>query len=620
MTENQEIKEGKDIKNTKVKKKGYLPLLGLFLRGSKRYFAFSVIFAVLVTFLEMINPQIIRYTVDAVLGRETEELPSAVNAVIQFFGGIEVLRENLWMVAVAVAVVAFFAVSCRYFFRLFNTMGAESLVRTMRRCLYAKIQRLPFAWHMKHQTGDIIQRCTSDVDMVKNFLSEQLTSIVRIVALITLSLYFMFTMSPSLMLVSLISIPVIVGYSAFFHRHIGARFRECDENEGKLSAIAQENLTGVRVVRAFGREKYEQERFARQNTYYTSLWQKLTRLMALFWSVGDLMAGIQTMLIIVLGTLQCVNGSMTAGSFIAFLSYNGMIVWPVRRLGRMISEMSKAGISIERLQEIMDSEEEQDRPDAICPDLNGDIVFDHVSFAYDRCPELLYDISFTVKAGTTVGILGATGSGKSTLLHLLNRLYELPENSGSITIGGNNIADISLPWLRSHIGMVLQEPYLFSRTLGENITISAALQEDEALRHASRIACLEETVHHFSSGYETMVGERGVTLSGGQKQRVAIARMLMQKTPIMVFDDSLSAVDAETDAKIRAGLKESLADATVFLVSHRVSTLASADRIIVLDHGRIAETGTYEELMHLENGIFRKISEIQLQASEENTI
>ena len=279
----------------------------------------------------------------------------------------------------------------------------------------------------------------------------------------------------------------------------------------------------------------------------------------------------------------------------------------------MISELSKAGISLDRLSYILRSEIEKDKEGAAEPDLRGDIVFDNVSFAYDGCPELIHNVSFTVKAGSTVGILGGTGSGKSTLMYLLDRLYELPEDGsgGRITIGGTDISNIKAKHIRRNIGMVLQEPYLFSRTIAENIAITSEGVDIDAVREAASIASLDDTVTAFADGYDTFVGERGVTLSGGQKQRAAIARMLTQKTPIMIFDDSLSAVDAETDAKIRAALSENLSDSTVFLISHRTVTLMSADLIIVLDKGRIAEMGNHEELMSIENGIYKRIYDIQ---------
>ena len=590
----------------------------MFLDGSKRFFAVSMISSLVLSAIDLVNPQIIRFTVDTVIGKEKSALPGFANRIVDLIGGVPVLRERLWIIAAAITVFALLAAVFRYIQRLYNTKASETLVETVRNLLFAHIERLPFGWHMKNRTGDIIQRCTSDVDTVKEFLSEQLTAIVQIVIKVVFSLAVMFSMNAKLALAATLTMPVILLYSAIFGRRIGKHFRECDENEGILSAMAQENLTGVRVVRAFGREEYERERFGKQNDHYMGLWVRLARLLSAVWGMGDFIAGTQALLIMTLGIVSCVKGGMTSGEFIAFVTYNAMLAWPIRRLGRMISEMSKAGISIDRLNYIMSSEEEKDRDGAGEPDMHGDIVFDDVSFAYEGCPELLSHISFTARAGKTVGILGGTGSGKSTLMYLLDRLYELPEDGsgGRITIGGTDIKDIKAAYLRKNIGIVLQEPYLFSRTIAENIGITRPDITMDEIREASAIACLDDTVTGFSEGYDTFVGERGVTLSGGQKQRAAIARMLTEKTPIMIFDDSLSAVDAETDAAIRAGLDRQLGGATVFLISHRTSTLMNSDLILVLDRGRIAEMGRHGELMAIDGGIYRRIYDIQTSSPD----
>jgi ATP-binding cassette subfamily B protein len=293
-----------------------------------------------------------------------------------------------------------------------------------------------------------------------------------------------------------------------------------------------------------------------------------------------------------------------------------MLTWPIRMLGRMIAEMSKAGVSVERIAQIMYAEEEKDLPDASEPPMDGDICFEHVSFAYEGGPEILHDITFTMKAGTTLGIIAGTGAGKSTLMLLLDRMIVLPEENGRITISGVDIRHIKGEWLRKNIGFVMQEPFLFSRTIAENIAIAVPGAGEEEIRTASRAAYLDDTVMSFSKGYDTFVGERGVTLSGGQKQRAAIARTLINSTPIMIFDDSLSAVDTETDAKIRAELEARFGTASIILISHRITTLSRADKILVLDNGRISQEGTHEELIR-EDGVYRQIYEIQSGLREE---
>jgi len=592
-----------------------LGLLWQFLKGSKRYFLISILCAGVTALADMIQPQIIRAAVDCAIGGEEGDFPAFVMEAVERIGGFAYLGQHLWIMALAVVAVAGVQVLSQYNFRVFNTKASETLVKTMRDQLFGHIERLPFSWHMKNKTGDIIQRCTSDIDTTKNFLSEQLTSVFRISLLLVLSVTFMASMHPVLTLIALIPTPVIIAYSFHFHRKVHDGFLDCDENEGKLSAMAQENLTGVRVVRAFGRERAEIDKFQKQNDHYTALWEKMAKIMSRFWSVSDILSGTQVMLVVVFGAWFCVHGNLNEGEYIAFISYNSMLVWPIRMLGRMIGEMSKAGVSIDRVAYIMDSPIEQDDPDAVDAPMDGDICFEHVSFAYENAPQMLHDIHFTMKAGTTLGILGGTGSGKTTMMLLLDKLYPLEEGNGRITVGGVDIRKIRTAHLRRNIGMVLQEPYLFSRTIGENIGILSEKPDLEAVRSAAAAAVLDETVCSFASGYDTMVGERGVTLSGGQKQRAAIARTLMGDTPILIFDDSLSAVDTETDTKIRRAIQQRFGKASVILISHRITTLSAADKIIVLDRGRIVEEGTHEQLK-AGGGIYQKIYETQSGSRE----
>lgn len=582
-----------------------------FLSGSKRYFALSMIFAGLVSLLDMVNPKIISYTVDSVIGTKPAVLPGVVERLIANVGGAGALRAHPIWIAAAVLVIGCLAALCRYIFRTMNTRGAETFVRKMRDDLFAHIMYLPYTWHSENSTGDIIQRCTSDVNTIKRFISEQLVQLFRTVIMIVLALFFMGRIHFRVMLGSALMIPVIVIYSLIFHVKIGTAFEKVDVEEGVLSSIVQENLTGVRVVRAFGREVYERGRFEKQNSYYTGFWIRLMTITSMYWSVADILTGLQILFIMLFGSVACIHGTLTVGGFIAMTSYNMMLIWPVRQLGRVISEMSKAGISIERLRYIMNSEVETDSKAAWEPPMDRDITFENVTYAYANAPSpVLKDVSLTIPAGSTFGILGGTGSGKSTLMYLLDHLYDLGPDGGRITIGGVDIANIKKDYLRRNIGMVLQEPFLFSRTLSENIGITGHEKNMDEIRRAAKIASIDDAIESFTSGYDTFVGERGVTLSGGQKQRTAIAQMLISKPPIMIFDDSLSAVDAETDMRIRRAIQENTGSSTVILIAHRITTLMNADHIIVLDKGKIREQGTHEELL-AQNGLYRRIYDLQ---------
>ena len=449
-------------------KSSRMRLIAHFLRGSLRMFLVALVFSMLNTAFNALTPMIIRTTVDSVIGGEPYALP---DWLIRFLGldGRTGVVSALLLAAAAVMIVSALSGVCNYVSRMQTAKGSETFIKSLRDRLYEHIQKLPFAWHTKHQTGEIIQRCTSDVEVVRNFVTLQLLEVFRTVFLIGLSMALMLSMNVKITLVALAFLPVIMGYSGFFYSRIARRFRTADEAEGELSGVVQENLTGVRVVRAFGREQFEIQRFDEKNNRFASLWVRLGRLLSAYWGIGDLITGLQILTVIVLGVMETVNGSITVGEFLALVSYNASLAWPVRGLGRILSEMSKAGVSIDRVGYILDAEEEQDSADALEPPLDGDIVFDHVRFAYEEQAPVLKDVSFTIPAGSTFAILGGTGSGKSTLMHLLDRLYDLPEGGGSITIGGVDIRQIRRSWLRRNIGMVLQEPFLFSRTIRENI-------------------------------------------------------------------------------------------------------------------------------------------------------
>ena len=598
--EKQEVKpkQGESMKSKRKTDK--FRIIFRFLKGNIRFLVGTLVFSVLFTACNALIPQIVKYTADHIL--VLDGIPDGLN-----------VRQALLLAAILVVAAAVLSGIFNYLSKMCLAKGSENFLKSIRDTLYHHTQYLPFSWHVQHQTGEIIQRCTSDVEVIRNFVCRQLPEVFRICFLIILYLGIMFSMNVPITLAAAAFFPVIIGYSAFFHSRIGKRFQDADEAEGALSSTVQENLTGVRVVRAFGREKYEIDRFDQKNNAYSDLWVYLGKLMSVFWASGDLITNLQVLTVMVLGVVFAVEGRITLGEFIAFLSYNASLTWPVRSLGRIISDMSKAGVSMERVAYILEAEEEDATDANNKPALTGDICFHNVSFAYSPDHPILKNINFTIPAGSTFAILGTTGSGKSTLVHLLNRLYDLPEGCGSITIGGTDIRDIDRQYLRQNIGMVRQEPFLFSRTIRENIGVTKEQLLDEEIRHAAEIACVDESILHFTDGYDTIVGERGVTLSGGQKQRVAIARMLMKQAPVLVFDDSLSAVDTETDNKIRKELKKEMEKATVIMISHRITSLMQADCIIVMDKGEIQQMGTHDQLIQ-QDGPYKDIYEIQMNS------
>ena len=593
------------------KKAGKAAMIFRFLKPCLPLMLTGLFFSAMITVCQAFIPQVIRISVDGVLGSDLSKIPEWVKA----FLSEETIRENpgkmLTIAALAVILLAAINIAANYYSKVFAAKGSESFVKGMRDQLYDHIQKLPYSWHVKNQTGDIIQRCTSDVDVVRNFVTNQLMEVFRIIFLIVFYMVIMFSMNVKISLIAVSFFPIVILYSGYFFSKIAQHFQEADEAEGILSSVVQENLTGVRVVRAFGRESFERKRFDEKNERFAGLWIYLGKFLSLYWSIGDLITGIQILTVICMGVLFTVDGNLTVGEFIAFVSYNSSMAWPVRSLGRIISEMSKAGVSIDRIAYILDEKEEDDRPGVTKPAINKDIVFDKVNFKYEEGAAVLKDVSFTVPAGKTFAILGNTGSGKSTLVHLLNRLYDLPDGCGKITIGGVDIRDIDRQYLRSQIGMVLQEPFLYSGSIKENVGITKESSAFDDIREACEIACVDSAIDSFTDGYETIVGERGVTLSGGQKQRVAIARILVEHTPVMIFDDSLSAVDAQTDAMIREALKKRMAGTTVILIAHRITTLMQADCIMVLEDGAVAEMGSHEQLME-HHGIYRRIYDIQM--------
>ena len=597
------------------------PRKGERVRALLRYtkgFRIPILLSFLLMALELIlgfiSPLILSVTIDSVLDTKPVNVAWYFSWFVPAVGGIAVIRRNLWIMAAAMLGMTILSGLLRFCRSRLNTRAGEGSVRRLRDRLYAHIQRLPYRWHAAAQTGDVIQRATTDVDTIRRFVSNMLLEFVRTVLMVLVGAAVMFTINTTLAWITIgMVIPVAV-VSVLFHTRIHRLFTDQEEAEGRLFTVMQENVTGIRVVRAFGRSGFELDKFTAANEENRRKLLKVDRTFAALWATLDLLCGMEYAAVLIVGILLAVGGDLTIGQFTVFVSYVFTFFWPIRGFGRVLSELSRSLVAVGRLEEIFQAEEEADLETGSTPSLRGDVDFRDVCFSYGEQP-VLDHLNMHIPGGSTVAILGGTGSGKSTLALLLQRLYET--DSGRITVGGADLREIRKSHLRSHIGIVLQEPFLYSRSILRNISVRSREPDRDTAEAAAQDACVHEDILEFEQGYDTVVGERGVTLSGGQKQRVAIARALAGDNDILIFDDSLSAVDTRTDAAIRDALRARRKGVTTLIISHRVTTLMEADRIFVLKDGKVAEEGTHEELMAIPGGIYRRTYEIQSAAVEE---
>ena len=596
-----------------AKKKTNWKLIRELMHGYNRYIVFATISVVLSTAFSYAAPYVTSFTLDYVIQGITTSTPAFLVRWAEALGGRSYFVNSLYICGIAL--VVFTGLNCLFTYtrRENIALASEGVAKTMRDRLYRHLEDVPYDYHKHAATGDLVQRCTSDVDTVRRFIQLQLMEIVRTVVMFGLAAVVMFSINVKMTLISMAFLPLLTIGSFVYFQYVTKYFTASDEAEGALSTMLQENLTGMRVVRAFGQQKSEIDKFSKLNTTYRTTTYKLIKLLGFYWGLSDSVGYFQIALSLCMGVISVYRGTFTLGNVALFTTYVAMLTWPVRQLGRILADLGKASVSLGRLDEILSAPVEAEPGKALTPDLSGDIVFDNVCFGYDRYNDVLDGVSFTAKPGQTIAILGATGSGKTSLVQLLQRLY--PRTSGNITIAGTDVNDIEHGHLRRNIGIVLQEPFLYSRTIMENIRICAPCSTEEDVYHAARTASVHEVIESFELGYNTLVGERGVTLSGGQQQRVAIARTLMQNAPILIFDDSMSAVDSETDAAIRRSLFALNQNGITFLISHRITTLREADNILVLEDGRITQQGTHAQLIQ-QQGLYRRIAEIQDAVSD----
>ena len=589
-------------------------LMRKLIRDNKWYFFIAFLTTVLTVIIEFVTPIILAETLDYYLQGKPSRMPGFINQWVDSLGGREYMANNLWIAGLFMVGLNILSGVFSFIKGRAQAVAGENVSLSLREKLYNHIQNLPFSYHVKAETGDLVQRCTSDVETVRRFLAMQLMQVVNAVLMISIALFYLFRENVKITLISMIMVPGLFLFAWLFFKWVIKNFRLSDEAEGKMSAVLQENLTGVRVVRAFGQQEYEVEKFEKVSSDFRNKTFKLCNLLAVYWATSDALSMLQSMLTLLSCVYFAIQGEITVGALIIFTSYIWKLLWPIRQLGRILSDAGKSKVALDRIQEILGVPEEPEEKNALKPSLKGDIVFDHVTFGYEEGRNVLKDMSFTIPAGKTVAVLGATGSGKSTVVHLIQRLFDVKQ--GRITIGGTPIEDIDRRYLRSRVGLILQEPFLYSKTLKENVSIAVKDATDEQIDQAVKDAAAKEFILESEKGFETLVGERGVTLSGGQKQRIAIARTLMKENDILIFDDSLSAVDTETDAQIRAALKKRSRDTTTIIISHRIVTLSQADLILVIEDGHITQQGRHEELIH-QPGLYSRIFNIQSALEEE---
>ena len=568
--------------------------------------ALCTVFNILIGFM---TPALLAELFDHYLGVHSSRLPNLINQwLLSFFGSEKEVLNNLWIFGIAIFLIHLLKGGFSYIKGLACAKASESSAQNMRNKLYTHIQNLPFDYHVKAATGDLLQRCTSDVETVRRFLNVQLMSVINSVLMVGIAIILMLPISSKITYLSMIPLPIMLLFSWKFFKVVINAYKHAEEAEGKMSTVLQESLTGIRVVRAFGQQQTEVDKFEKANRFLLKRQQHIAPIEALYWTSGDVFNAIQTLIITYACILEAYRGHISLGDIVILITYSAMLMGPTRQLGRILSEAGRSFVALSRILEVFNVQEETHEPNALCPPLNGNIVFGHVSFAYQGNENILNNLSFTIHGGRTTALLGATGSGKSTAMLLLQRLYE--PSAGSISIGGVPLNRIDRTYLRSHVGLILQEPFLYSRTIGENISIVNAKAEQSIIEQAAQDADALNFIRQSAQGFDTVVGERGATLSGGQRQRVAIARTLMKDNAILIFDDSLSAVDTQTDAVIRDRLKKRNRNTTTIIISHRISTLSQADHILVMEDGQIKQSGTHEQLIN-QDGLYRRIYEIQ---------
>lgn len=559
-------------------------------------------------------PLFIQYAFER-LESATESKTDLPRFLITWYDNIEDTLTCLIMIGATMIGLQAVRSVLRFLDNYYQGALAQYVGYDMRLKIYDHVMNLSFSYHNHSDIGDLIQRSTSDVDQTASFISGMVPGLIDIFVTVIIGAYRVYQISPVLMWVSLVSVPITAVSSTIYFRYCNKEFDRIEKLESKMTTIIQENVNSSRVVRAFANEKYEFEKMDEANRAYAKRNGKMNTIMAAFWGGSDFLCFMQYALTISIGIFLARNEILSAADIVASLLLMGMLIWPMRSLGRIIASFGKASVAANRIDEILSIPEEYEINGTYVPEITGKIEFKRVTFQFeDDTKPLLKDVSFDIEAGQTIAIVGKTGSGKSTICNLLTRMLEITE--GDILLDGVSIKDIEKKHLRKNMKLILQDPFLFSKTVYDNVAIVDPKLPTERIYEAARTASIHQEIEKFERGYKTIVGEKGTTLSGGQKQRIAIARMLVDESNVIIFDDSLSALDTKTDLMIRTALKKKRKDQTMIIITHRSTTAKEADKIIVLDQGSVSQIGRHEELV-LQDGLYKELWGIQGELEKE---